>query len=154
VCFRLGELFRAGARWDFSLSVFWACQAPLYAWIVALRLSLNLVSVQLFCLPTKKLYIRSNDNPCRLNNPPFPTTRTTRRHNATDMRLPSAYALTATLAFGSVASAQLVDSSLVGTWATKANKTLTGPVRWILSSGIKQLLTEHLRASTTLLATP
>mgnify|MGYP001206500181 CR=1 FL=1 len=44
------------------------------------------------------------------------------------MRLPSAYALTATLAFASVGSAQVVDADLVGTWATKANKTLTGPV--------------------------
>ncbi|THW85934.1 ROT1-like protein [Aureobasidium pullulans] len=43
------------------------------------------------------------------------------------MRLPSAYALTATLAFASVGSAQVVDADLVGTWATKANKTLTGP---------------------------
>jgi hypothetical protein len=65
------------------------------------------------------------------------------------MRLPSAYALTATLAFGSVASAQLVDSSLVGTWATKANKTLTGPVRDIRSIFVKQPLTDYPRAFTT-----
>ncbi|KAG9557936.1 ROT1-like protein, partial [Aureobasidium melanogenum] len=43
------------------------------------------------------------------------------------MRLPSAYALTATLAFGSVASAQVTDAKIVGTWSTKSNKTLTGP---------------------------
>lgn len=49
------------------------------------------------------------------------------------MRLPSAYALTATLAFGSVASAQVTDAKIVGTWSTKSNKTLTGPVRYISS---------------------
>jgi hypothetical protein len=49
------------------------------------------------------------------------------------MRLPSAYALTATLAFGSVASAQVTDAKIVGTWSTKSNKTLTGPVRYVSS---------------------
>lgn len=46
------------------------------------------------------------------------------------MRLPSAYALTATLAYASLGSAQLAayDAKLVGTWSTKSNKTLTGPV--------------------------
>jgi hypothetical protein len=48
-------------------------------------------------------------------------------HNT--MRLfSSACRLTATLAFGSLVSAQKIDPNLVGTWSTKSNKTLTGPV--------------------------
>ncbi|KAK8210234.1 Reversal of tor2 lethality [Zalaria obscura] len=43
------------------------------------------------------------------------------------MRLPSAYALTASLAFATLAVADSYDSDLVGTWSTKSNKTLTGP---------------------------
>jgi hypothetical protein len=124
----------------------------LYAWIVALRLSQPcFCSIILFAFACEKQHTTKR-YPCRPNTP-LPTTRTTRTHNATDMRLPSAYALTAALAFGSVASADLVDSSLVGTWATKANKTLTGPVRDVPSTLVKQLLIDYPRASTTPLTT-
>ncbi|GAB7355914.1 hypothetical protein MBLNU459_g6558t1 [Dothideomycetes sp. NU459] len=45
------------------------------------------------------------------------------------MRLPSAHALTATLALATLGSAQTAafDTALVGTWSTKSNQTLTGP---------------------------
>ncbi|GAB7339817.1 hypothetical protein MBLNU457_6360t1 [Dothideomycetes sp. NU457] len=47
------------------------------------------------------------------------------------MKVPSAYALTASLAFATVSHAQAATGTfppnLIGTWSTKSNQTLTGP---------------------------
>lgn len=43
------------------------------------------------------------------------------------MRVPTAYAVTAYMVSSAMAATGITDSTLVGTWASKANKTLTGP---------------------------